>query len=567
MKLLKNKIAILFFCFSCSVISQETLSSEAAYNKYQALQLQIKNNNLKFSDETYWAYYFEINDLVKQIKNNNELVLLHYYKCAYNFRYLGLPKEAIKHYKAFFKYYETNTQFFSEAELSNFRHYRAQSYGYLADSYAKAAYLDSANMVHKKNIEFTKADKNLNRASALNNYGLFFYWNKKELDSSLIYFKKSFQLTKALKPVNHLLGSVRDNIADVYVEQGKIAEANVLYKENFEFYKTSRIKPANAFSESRIDFKRFAAAGFQLIDTAIILEDFKSVDTVLQQMHKLLYNPEKKANASSRLYYLQGKELVLLAKNQPNEAYLWSKKVKQLSDSIVTIENNKKSTIKNAISDVAFQRLKARHIFEKQEKESKIKNQRLKLWIISISSISIFSFLAFLYFSRKQHLINAKNKQKIAELQNEKLNSQIESKQRDLSDFAINLTQNQEWAKALATKLEHLKTTKGRERKKLFDAFEQDIQNKITFDVDTKDFYQRLDTLNDAFYSKLQNKFPDLSKTEKRLCSLIRLKIESYEIAALQNITLASLNTSRYRLRKKLNLDKDEDLNDFIQSL
>ena len=43
--------------------------------------------------------------------------------------------------------------------------------------------------------------------------------------------------------------------------------------------------------------------------------------------------------------------------------------------------------------------------------------------------------------------------------------------------------------------------------------------------------------------------------------------MDSRSIATLQNITLASLNTSRYRLRKKLNLSEDVDLDDFIQNL
>ncbi|MDX1471850.1 MAG: hypothetical protein R3213_10165, partial [Flavobacteriaceae bacterium] len=77
----------------------------------------------------------------------------------------------------------------------------------------------------------------------------------------------------------------------------------------------------------------------------------------------------------------------------------------------------------------------------------------------------------------------------------------------------------------------------------------------------------RLDELSHSFYKRLKQRFPKLSKTEERLCSLIRLRIDSKEIATLQNITLSSLNTSRYRLRKKLNLNGDQDLDDFIRSL
>ena len=569
MNLSKLPLFFIIFSFSYFIEAQEELSGEAAQEHYHSLRAEYRSKNLGLNDEAYWHYYFEIDDLLKYITTSHEFVLMHYYNNAYNFRYLGLPKEAIKLYKKFFKYYEEQEQFLSTQEKDRLKHNRAQSYGYLADEYAKVFYLDSASITHQKNIKFTQNLKNINQASALNNYGLFFYWTKKELDSALVYFNESFELTKTLIPAEHLLGSVRDNIADIYVEQGKITEANLLYQENFEFYKTSEIISHSGIGTDGIDAKRFAAAGVQLINTSVDLKRLDKVDEVLTQMHTILNDTTLKIhlNPVSKLHYLQAKERVLVAQNKPKRAYQLSKEVKHLSDSLAQIDNDNKSMIKTAISESAFQRLKTRHIIEKQEKENRIKNQRLKLWIISISAISILGFLTSLYFRRKQHIINARNKQRITELQNEQLNSEIESKQRDLSDFAINLTQNQEWAKELASKLDELKTTKGRERKKLFDAFEQDVQNKIMFDVDTKTFYQRLDKLSDSFYSELNSKFHDLSKTEKRLCSLIRLKIDSHEIATLQNITLSSLNTSRYRLRKKLNLLKDEDLDNFIQSL
>lgn len=565
MKLSKRVLFIALFIFPCFTQAQEELSSEEALDKYNELRQVIKSKNLKWTDEAYWAYYFEIDDLLKYITNQHSFILGHYYNNAYNLRYFDLPKESINLYTLFFNYYDTNEPYLTTQEKFDFLHYRSAAYGYLADVYAKASYLDSASMTHKKNIKLTQQNLDIDYASALNNYGLFFYWTKKELDSALIYFHKSYKMTETSFPKEHLLGSIRDNIADIYLEQGKTLQSNALYKANFAFYKTSETKQ---FGDG-VDSKRLVAAGVQLINTSIDLGELDHVENTLSQMHNLLNDTISKVRLYpiSKLHYLQAKERVLLAQNKPQEAYQIAKDVKRLSDSLEQIDNTNKNIIKNTISELTFERLKARHIIEKQQKENQIKNQRLKLWIISITSISILGFLASLFLRRRQHIINARNKQQIAELQNEKLNSEIESKQRDLSDFAINLTQGQEWAKELASKLDQLRTTKGRERKKLFDAFEQDVQNKITFDVDTKAFYQRLDKLSDAFYSELNSKFADLSKTDKRLCSLIRLKIDSYEIATLQNITLSSLNTSRYRLRKKLNLSKEDSLDDFIQGL
>ena len=147
------------------------------------------------------------------------------------------------------------------------------------------------------------------------------------------------------------------------------------------------------------------------------------------------------------------------------------------------------------------------------------------------------------------------------------MQSDVDSKKRDLSDFALNLTQSQKWANLLKTKIEDIKLAPTKSKDKLIEDLEQEIKNKVSFDSDTKDFFERVDKLSDAFYSQLSTNYPNLSKNEIRLCSFIRLKMDSRSIANLQNITIASLNTSRYRVRKKLNLSEDTDLDSFIQNI
>lgn len=147
------------------------------------------------------------------------------------------------------------------------------------------------------------------------------------------------------------------------------------------------------------------------------------------------------------------------------------------------------------------------------------------------------------------------------------LEYEFNTKKRELADAILNLTHNMDWAQELLEKLKTIKTTKGRERKKLMETFEKDIKNKVAVDKQTEEFYKQIDTINESFHRKLHKQFPELTKNDIRLCSLIRIKIDSQEIATLQNISLASLNTARYRLRKKLRLDKDDSLDDFIQNM
>jgi DNA-binding CsgD family transcriptional regulator len=76
-----------------------------------------------------------------------------------------------------------------------------------------------------------------------------------------------------------------------------------------------------------------------------------------------------------------------------------------------------------------------------------------------------------------------------------------------------------------------------------------------------------VENLSSAFYEKLHRQYPGLSKTDIKICSYIRLNLSNAQIAQLQNIEPSSLKVSRHRLRKKLNLGPDDDLDAFLGAL
>ena len=520
--------------------------------------------------ESYLSQHFQRLDLLPLIQDHYKFKLYSYLHSGNWFREIGFPKESIKSYKNFFSFYNANEKHLTAEDINGFIELRAYAYDILADNYAKISYIDSSAIQHKINIKYTKQYDIISHPSALNNYGLFFFKDKKDLDSALIYFNEAYKITKEKFPQHTLLGSIRDNIADVYVKKQQLKQAKPLYKDNFEFYKHAINEKTNTK-----DFPRLISAGLQFIETSLKLKDLQNADIIFHQLEAIVNNEINiETLPSSKLEFLKAKELLYSKQNKIVAAYAISKSIKQLSDSLKTLETKADSKWRDELNSITLDRVKLNFEIDRIQNENKIKSQRLKLWIITLTSSIVLILLLSLFISRRQHIINAKNEQLLAKqtlentaLKVEQLNSDIKSKERDLSDFAINLTQNQEWAEVLADKIAIIKLASIKDREALLLDLEQEIKNKITFDSDTKVFFERLDKLSDSFYSELTKNFPNLSKNEIRLCSLIRLKIDSRNIATLQNITLASLNTSRYRLRKKLQLPENVDLDSFIQSL
>ena len=78
------------------------------------------------------------------------------------------------------------------------------------------------------------------------------------------------------------------------------------------------------------------------------------------------------------------------------------------------------------------------------------------------------------------------------------------------------------------------------------------------------DFNRRFIEINNQFYAKLRQKHPDLTATELKHCALIKLNLDNLEMSKILNISLQSVHTSRYRIRKKLNLLQEENLSNYI---
>ncbi|KXX69790.1 hypothetical protein [Flammeovirga sp. SJP92] len=85
------------------------------------------------------------------------------------------------------------------------------------------------------------------------------------------------------------------------------------------------------------------------------------------------------------------------------------------------------------------------------------------------------------------------------------------------------------------------------------------------------DMWDRFNTLfvevDTDFYRRLRRKFPELSPTELKHCALIKLKFNTKEMAQLLNISLNSVQISRHRIRKKMGLERNENLSNYIGDL
>lgn len=94
------------------------------------------------------------------------------------------------------------------------------------------------------------------------------------------------------------------------------------------------------------------------------------------------------------------------------------------------------------------------------------------------------------------------------------------------------------------------------------------IVKKIDRDLDNEEkwivFEKNFDEVHENFLNRLKESHPSLTPKDLRLCAYLRMNLSSKEIAPLLRISIRSVEISRYRLRKKLGLPRDQNLSDYI---
>lgn len=152
-------------------------------------------------------------------------------------------------------------------------------------------------------------------------------------------------------------------------------------------------------------------------------------------------------------------------------------------------------------------------------------------------------------------------------LKEKQLQEQVEYKNKQVTTHALNIIQKNETLRGLRSKLENIvkqpdRLTVAELRKTL-----RIIDDSFKLDKDWDDFKLYFEQVHVGFYEKLKINYPDLTTQELRHCALIRLNLTIAECASVLGISHDSMKVSRTRLRKKLHLEPNQSLTDFILGL
>jgi DNA-binding CsgD family transcriptional regulator len=157
-----------------------------------------------------------------------------------------------------------------------------------------------------------------------------------------------------------------------------------------------------------------------------------------------------------------------------------------------------------------------------------------------------------------------RNEKEIMRLQNGKLEAEIQLKNTELASTTLNLIQKGEMLVKVKEEFVRMKRTNEVEKdsdeyKKIIKMLGEDRSKR-----DWNQFAIHFDKVHSDFLVTLKSQYPHLTPSELKLCAYLRLNLSSKEIAQVMNISIKSVELARYRLRKKLQMQPEENLFNFL---
>lgn len=244
-------------------------------------------------------------------------------------------------------------------------------------------------------------------------------------------------------------------------------------------------------------------------------------------------------------------------------------------------------------------RVRARDMLEFNETETTILFRILPAWYESNTAYVIYTILLLVLLASLVRFVNYRSKRgamkmkelkerelkeqkmifdeetqakkkEIKELKNQQLQYELRHKSQELASSTMNLIRKNEILLEIVETLN--KTSEDIRRNSdptsiiaRLSKVERNIRQNIEHDNNWKRFEENFDLVYENYLKRLGDSYPELNITDKKICAYIKMNLSSKDMAPLLNMSVRSIETNRYRIRKKLDLSRDVNLSDYLQ--
>jgi len=394
------------------------------------------------------------------------------------------------------------------------------------------------------------------------------YMKKNDL-RSLDYFRKALEISQEIGDYQTTI-SVYIYLGDVNVQQAKFTLAMDYYQK------------ALKQSEEK-DWKRPLSEIYNKIGTIYLIQ--KKYDIALSSTLKALDIANEMDLMDSKNDIHKQLSKIYAATNNFSKAYFHQKRFGEINDSVYNDRNVKK------IAELEFTykfEKKKQAIVALQQKKDAVQSAITKSLIVGI--VLLLLFAGYVYrSSRAKHrsnLLLTKQKNEIEKLNGEylalnkeyiklneqlkesniQINNELDINQRSMTAATLKLIQNAERDATTIGRLQLIEQHTSNEGKQNIKALISDY-TRSSYNSNWDEFEILFEKVHSSFYGSLNTHYPTLTTNERKLCAFLKLNMNNKDIAHITYQSEEALKKARLRLRQKLQIDRETNLSNFIQSI
>lgn len=371
------------------------------------------------------------------------------------------------------------------------------------------------------------------------------YRDLKQFEEAEAQYEKGIALAKESNYEGYSLGILKANLSQIYLDHYKDHyKAIALLKEALENYKKNGIRTSMEHAYRNISYNYTALGNYP-----------KGIENaqIATQIAEEVKDPHRQIMAYSALHYAQ-KKAGLYKESLDN--------LEHLNNIEHTLLNKEKTAI---IAEMAIR-------FETVKKEAQIQvlsktneRNRWRIWALLTGLLASAAFAYSVFDKRRKDRLLFNAAQALEKEKRKKAELELEFKQKELTSKVLQLAHKNEFLSSLENQLADLKTNVDANVSRAGNRISSLIKRDIESDDQWEQFAQEFSSLHQGFLSRLSERYGTFTKSEVRLISLLKMNMNSKEIADIMGISDDGVKKARYRLRKKMNLE-DNELQGFLLS-
>lgn len=350
------------------------------------------------------------------------------------------------------------------------------------------------------------------------------------IDSAFYYNKKALEVYE--KVGNKSLGIVFNNLGNIYLQKGEKKEAEVHFERAFKISSEQKREAVAALSQ------------YNLGRLYLELNELEKAESLLLEAYDYWSESGKYKELSSTTEELSRLYSTL---DQHELALDYQHRHEIAEDSVFGRKKQNEVMRLMVRQDVAERESSYQDLEVVDDANAKTSS----FWIVAGAFVLIVSVTVY-FVSKKQRTI-------------EKLQNDLDRQGRELAFLSLSAMQKENFIQEFTDKLKPLIIQYPGNRE--LGSLMRNLKTQEIQDDHWSQFKTAFEQMAPLFFDHLLTNHPNLTETDLRFCALIRLAVPTKEIARIAGISAASVNKARYRLRKRLNIGSEENLDRFILSV